>query len=235
MPDLKLLWEIQVLDGRKRALEKKLKGGRTAEGLRSLRADIEKGKEQFNRIKKEYNDLKKSQRIKEMDVKCADEQLEILGKKLYDGSITNVKEMNANSKKLENLKNTVKKAEDDILACMEKQDELRAQLEEMSTGLNKKAEDYRMNHGGFLSDQQRIRQLIAQIPLVRQKLLDKLDVETWHRYMDMKKRFNDPLARVEKTTCMGCRMGITFSELRLLKQGTDIVYCSNCGRMLYWE
>lgn len=235
MPDLKMLWEIQVLDGRKRALEKKLKGGQIAEELKFLKADIEKGGVLFNKIKEEYNGVKKSQKIKEMDVDSANEQIAILGKKLYDGSITNVKEMNSNSKKLESLKNTVKKAEDEILTSMERQDELRSKLEEMSAELNNKAEDYRGKHSGLLANQQRVRQLIARIPLIRQKMLDKLDVETWQRYMDMKKRFNDPLARVEKATCMGCRMGITFNELRLLKQGEDIVYCSNCGRMLYWE
>ncbi|MDD4335039.1 MAG: hypothetical protein PHY77_05455, partial [Desulfotomaculaceae bacterium] len=132
MPDLKMLWEIQVLDGRKMALEKKLKGGQIAEELKFLKADIEKGGVLFNKIKEEYNGVKKSQKIKEMDVDSANEQITILGKKLYDGSITNVKEMNSNSKKLESLKNTVKKAEDEILTFMERQDELRSKLEEMS-------------------------------------------------------------------------------------------------------
>lgn len=235
MPDLKLLWEVQALDGRKRILEQKLRGGQIAEELKSLKADIEEGRSLFNKLKEEYNSVKKAQKSKEMDVNSTNEQLTILGQKLYDGSITNVKEINSNSKKLESLKNTVKQVEDEILTLMEKQDELRAKLEKMSAELNNKAEDYRRKHGALLANQQKVRQLIAQIPLARQKLLDKLDVETRQRYMDMKKRFNDPLARVEKATCMGCRMGITFNELRLLKQGADMVYCSNCGRMLYWE
>lgn len=235
MPDLKLLWEIQVLDGQKRSLEQKLRGGQISEELKSLKADIEEGRALFNKLKEEYSNLKKAQKLKEMDVNTANEQLKVLGQKLYDGSITNVKEMNSNSKKLESLKDKVKQAEDDILASMEKQDELRAKLEKMSAELSNKAEDYRRKHGSLLANQQKVRQLIAQIPLARQKLLDKIDVEIWHKYMEMKKRFNDPLARVEKTTCMGCRMGITFNEMRLLKHGEDMVYCSNCGRMLYWE
>lgn len=235
MPDLKLLWEIQVLDGQKRALEQKLREGQFSEELKSLKAEIEEGRSLFNKLKEEYSNLKKGQKLKEMDVNEANEQLKNLGQKLYDGSITNVKEMNSNSKKLESLKSKVKQTEDDILTYMEKQDELRAKLEKMSAELNNKAEDYRRKHGSLLANQQKVRQLIAQIPLARQKLLDKLEVEIWHKYMDMKKRFNDPLARVEKGTCMGCRVGITFSELRLLKLGEELVYCSHCGRMLYWE
>lgn len=235
MPDLKLLWEIQVLDGQKRDLEQKLKGGQLSEELKSLKADIEEGRALFNKLKEEYSTLKKAQKLKEMDVSDANEQLKSLGRKLYDGSITNVKEINSSSMKLESLKEKVSQAEDDILTLMEKQDELRAKLEKMSADLNNKAEDYRRKHGTLLANQQKVRQLIAQIPLARQKLLDKLDAEIWRRYMDMKKRHNDPLARVEKSTCMGCRVGITFNELRMLKQGEELVCCGNCGRMLYWE
>ncbi|VFU12988.1 Putative zinc ribbon domain protein (fragment) [anaerobic digester metagenome] len=51
----------------------------------------------------------------------------------------------------------------------------------------------------------------------------------------MKKNIEDPLSRVEKGICLGCRMSIPFNQLRLLKQGTELVYCSNCGRLLLWE
>lgn len=235
MPDLKLLWEIQVLDGQKRAMELKLKGGQLSEELKFLKAEIEEGRSVFNKLKEEYSNLKKAQKAKELDVTETNEQLGNLDQKLYDGSITNVKEMNSNSKKLESLKNKVKQEEDNILSFMEKLDDLRSKLEKMSAELNKKADDYRRKHSTLLANQQKVRQLVEQIPLVRQKLLDKLDAETWHLYMDVRRIHEDPLARVEKGTCMGCRVGITFNELRLLKQDEGLVYCSNCGRMLYWE
>lgn len=59
MPDLKLLWEIQALDDRKRDLENKLERAREEEELKPLKADIEEGGALFNQIKKEYNDIKK--------------------------------------------------------------------------------------------------------------------------------------------------------------------------------
>jgi hypothetical protein len=235
MPDYKLLWEIQVLDEQKRALEQKLREGQISDELKALKADIEAGRSIFNKLKEEYSNQKKAQKAKEMDVTMANEELNNLGQKLYDGSITNVKEINSNSKKLESIKNKITQEEDDILVLMEKQVNLRAKLEKMSADLNSKAEDYRRKHGSLLANQQKVRQLIAQIPLARQKLLDKIDAEIWHKYMDMKKSFDDPLARVEKGICMGCRVGITFNELRLLKQGEGLVFCSHCGRMLYWE
>lgn len=235
MPELKPLWEIQVLDGQRKALELKLKEGEMSEELKALRGDIEEERAAFNKLKEEYSSLKKVLKTKEQGAAAATEQLKNLGQKLYSGAITSVKELNTTSKKIDSLKEMVNRTEDDILTIMERQDALRARLEEMSAELNRKAENYRRLHGSYLANQQKVRQLLAQIPLARQKLLDRVDAGLWQKYLEMKKKFNDPLARVEKGTCLGCRMGIPFNDLRLLKQGEGLVFCSNCGRMLYWE
>lgn len=235
MPELRDLWEIQVLDGQRKALEVKLREGQMSGELKSLKNEIEKGRAIFNKLKEEYNFLKKELKTREMDVAAVNEQAGQLGQKLYDGSITNVKEINSSSKKLDSLKDKVVRAEDEMLAIMERRDSLRARLEGMSAELNRKAEVYRRLHGSYLANQQKVRQLLAQIPLTRQKLLDRVDADLWKKYLEMKKSFSEPLARVEKGTCMGCRVGTPFNDLRLLKQGEGLVFCSHCGRMLYWE
>ncbi|OPZ72752.1 MAG: putative zinc ribbon domain protein [Firmicutes bacterium ADurb.Bin456] len=235
MPELKPLWEVQVLDVQRRALEIKLKEGQMSGDLRDLKNEIEKDRAVFNKLKEKYKGLKKDLRAKELDATSATEQARTLGQKLYGGMITNIKEINTSNKKLDSLKSMVDRTEDEILILMEDAGEIKAKLEEMSSRLNSKAENYRRMHGTYLANQQNVRQQLAQIPLQRQKLLDKLDVDLWNKYLEMKKRYNDPLARVEKGNCMGCRMGIPFNDMRLLKQGEGLVYCSNCGRILFWE
>ena len=235
MPELRPLWEIQLLDGQKRELEHKLREGQMSGELKALKLEIEEGRDIFNKLKEEYSLLKKMLKQKELDAASTAERAENLGQKLYGGVITNVKEISSSTKKLESLKSIVKKTEDEMLNIMERQDNIRSRLEEMSASLNKKAEEYRRLHGSYLANQQKVRNLLAQIPISRQKLLDKIDAELWHKYLDMKKKFTEPLARVEKGTCMGCRMSIPFNDLRMLKQGGGLVYCNNCGRMLFWE
>ena len=235
MPELKPLWEIQLLDGRRRVLEIKLREGQMSGDLKEAKNEIEKGRVVFNKLKEKYRSLKRDLKAKELDATSATEQVQSLGEKLYGGMITNIKEINTSSKKLDSLKSMVNRTEDEILGLMEDVEEIKAELEKMSAELNAKAEDYRRMYGSHLANQQNIRQQLAQIPLQRQKLLDNLDVDLWNKYLEMKKKYNDPLARVEKGTCMGCRMGIPFNDMRLLKLGEGLVYCSNCGRLLFWE
>ncbi len=235
MPDLKPLWEIQLLDGQRKALEQKLREGQISGELKSLKADIEQGRLIFNKLKEDYSLQKKVKKTKEMDVASTSEQIKNLREKLYGGSITNPKEVNTSSMKLESLDEKVKRTEDEILSIMEEQDALRTRLEAMSAELSKKAEDYREKHGTLLASQEKVRQQLAKIPLSRQKMLKRVDADLWQKYTEIQKRFDDPLARVEKSTCMGCRVNIPFHDLRRLKQGDELVLCSHCGRMLYWD
>lgn len=235
MLDLKPLWEIQVLDGQRKALESKIRDGQISKDLKSLRREIEQGREEFDGLKEKYNGFRKELKIKEMDASAATEQVNVLGQKLYSGAITNIKEINTNTIKLDNLKSTVNRTEAEILDIMEKLESLRDQLEKKSEDLNQKADEFRQLHGTYLANQQKIKSVLAQLPLSRQKILDKLDIDLWNKYQEMKKKFSDPLAKVEKGICLGCRMSIPFNDLRLLKHGVEMVYCSNCGRLLFWE
>jgi predicted nucleic acid-binding Zn-ribbon protein len=235
MFDLKSLWEVQVLDGQRKTLEIKLREGQISKDLKAIKGEIEKGRADFDKLKEKYTSFKKELRTKEMDTRAATEQIENLGQKLYSGAITNIKEINTSNIKLDSLKSIVKKAEDEILNIMENLDSLRSLLAEKSDELNKKADEFRQMHGTYLAEQQKIKSVLDQLPLSRQKILDKLDIDLWNKYQEMKKRFNDPLAKVEKGICMGCRMGISFNDLRLLKHGEEMVFCSNCGRLLFRE
>jgi predicted nucleic acid-binding Zn-ribbon protein len=235
MLDLKPLWEIQVLDGQRKALEIKLKEGQISKDLKALRSKIEQGRADFDKLKEKYNSFKRELKTKEMDATAAAEQVDSLGHKLYSGTITNIKEINTSNIKLDSLKGAIKKTEDEILNIMENLDNLRGLLEEKSDELNKKIDEFRKLHGTYLANQEKIKSVLDQLPLSREKILDKLDIDLWNKYQEMKKRFNDPLAKVEKGICLGCRMGIPFNDLRLLKQGADLVFCSNCGRLLFWE
>jgi predicted nucleic acid-binding Zn-ribbon protein len=235
MLDLKPLWEIQVLDGQKKKLEINLKDGQISKDLKVLRGEIEQGRTDFDNLKKKYNSFKHELKIKEMDAAAAAEQVNILGEKLYGGAITNIKEINTSTIKLDSLKSSINKTEADILEIMENIEGLRAELEKKSEELNKKADEFRKLHGTYQANQQKVKSVIEQLPLSRQKILDKMDIELWNKYQEMKKRFNDPLAKVEKGICLGCRMGISFNDMRLLKHGVEMVYCSNCGRLLFWE
>lgn len=235
MSELKPLWEIQVLDEQKRFWEQKLREAQAPMEIKTLKKEIEEGRAVFKKLKEEYDSLKKDLKVKEMDVAAAAEKMEILSRRLYSGAMKNVKEINSTSKKIEGLKDSIEKEEDKILNMMERQDIICSRLEEMKARLNEKIGEYRRLYNSNLSAQKKIKQRLEHISNSRNELVDKLNAGLWQKYTAMKKKFNDPLARVEKGICKGCQVGIPFDDLKLLKQGKGPVFCNHCGRMLYWE
>lgn len=237
MPDLKLLWEIQVLDEQRKELELRLKEGELVEELKSLKIEIEASQLQFRSLKEQYAKLKKELYLKEHESESIRGQIKTIEEKLFSGVVASAKETEKNNMKLEELKSRLKQEDDTIINLMEKQEAVRKQLETLSAGLAAKTESYRRLHGSYLAAQQNYRSSLAQIPLSRQKLLDQVENGLWQKYLEMKtkKKFSDPVAKVEKGTCQKCRVGISFHDLRQLKERKNLVYCSYCGRMLYWE
>jgi len=66
----------------------------------------------------------------------------------------------------------------------------------------------------------------------RNDLLKKLPAEIADAYERLKKRYKRAIAPVENGFCFGC-----FQKLptQLLTRSKEIIYCPNCGRILYWR
>lgn len=235
MPDLKSLLEVQLHKGKLKALEAKSREEQQPVELKKLRGEIKQGRVAFEKLKETYSGLKNRLKSKEMSAAWSREQADSLGQKLYSGAITNVKEIETNSKKLESLRNAVSQIEDEILEMMEEKDQHRAQLADIAASLTHKTEEYRKMKNLLLTKQQQAKSELDKYQDQINKLIEQLEPGLWSMYQEMQKKLPEPLAKVEKETCMGCRMGITYGELRLLKQGEGLVHCGNCGRILYWE
>lgn len=235
MSELRALWEIQSLEEKNRMLEQKLIEIKAPREMKNLKNEIERERGAHSELKKKYDALKKNLKSREMEVNAAAEQLEVLSRRLYGGEMTNVKEINSTSKKIDGLKEKIEQEENEMLNLMEQQEALFSNLETMSSRLKEKISTYRRMQDENLADRQKTEQLLAQNSIAWDKLVDKLDDELWEKYQVMKKKLNNPLARVVKGICRGCQVGVSFDDLRFLKQGKGPVFCNNCGRMLYWE
>jgi hypothetical protein len=235
MPELKPLWVIQNLEDKNRRLKQKLFETKAPQDLQALKKELDGERVAYDKLKEKFAVLKRNLKNKEMEINAAGEKLASLDRKLYGGDMTNVKELNSTSKKIDILKEKIKQEEDEMLNLMEEQELLSSNLEEISSRLEEKISIYRRMQDEKLADRKKIEQLLAQNTTEWEKLVDKLDDELWEKYQVMKKKMENPLARVVKGICRGCQVGVSFDDLRFLKQGKGPVFCNNCGRMLYWE
>ncbi len=66
-------------------------------------------------------------------------------------------------------------------------------------------------------------------------LAENQDPELLARYRAIKQQCTPPMAKLMNDQCCGCFVQLPSATLRAIKEGTAIVECDNCGRILYCE
>ena len=66
-------------------------------------------------------------------------------------------------------------------------------------------------------------------------LAESQDPALLARYRAIKQQCTPPMAKLNGNQCCGCFVELPSATLRAIKEGTEIVECDNCGRILYCE
>ncbi|HUW65058.1 MAG TPA: C4-type zinc ribbon domain-containing protein [Spirochaetia bacterium] len=235
VPDMKLLWEIQVLDMHRRVLEERLKDQSVPEELKNLKSSIEMAQDELRETREEYGRLKKDVRSFDgEDVKMR-EELAYIEQQLHERYFSGFPETTGTAQRVTQMKENLKKIEDRQVSLLVVMDRIHKRIDDQGLCLARHKEKYRRLQGTYQMNVENIRRTLSQIPLARQRLIDAVDANLWKRYVQLKTRFKDPVGKVEKGVCNGCRMAVPFNDLKRLKMNDGVVYCGNCGRLLYWE
>ena len=67
------------------------------------------------------------------------------------------------------------------------------------------------------------------------KEAEKIDSALMEKYRAIKQHCTPPMAKLIDGQCSGCFMWLPSATLLALKEGTNLVLCDNCGRIIYSE
>ncbi|MDA8334554.1 MAG: C4-type zinc ribbon domain-containing protein [Peptococcaceae bacterium] len=235
MPDMKLLWEIQVLDMHRRLLEERLKDQSVPEELKNLKNSIDLAQEELQETREEYGRLKKDIRAFDVEDVKMREEIASIERELFSRYGTDSPEGVATAERVQLLKEKLKRLEGRQVSLLEVMERIHRRIDEQGRCLSRHKEKYRRLQTTYQMNVENIRKTLSQIPLNRQRLIDAVDAGLWKRYVQLKTRFKDPVGKVEKGICNGCHAPVPFSELKRLKLQDGVVNCPACGRLLYWE
>lgn len=234
MPDMKLLWEIQVLDTQRCALEERLKDQSVPGELRNLKNSIDMAQEELKETREEYGRLKMEMRIFRQEDAAMREQIACIERELQEG-LSPLAGDQVTLQRVQALKENLRRLEERCASLTAVMERIHRRIEEEAVCLFRHREKYRRLQTTYQLNMDNIRKALAQIPLTRQRLIDAVDSGLWKRYVQLRTRFQDPVARVARGACQGCGTGVPFVDLKRLKEDEGVVQCVNCGRLLYWE
>ena len=233
MTTVKQLYALQEVD---LDLDRVYRALEMAEEEMKVEISIENLESALQEEQERLQEVELLQRDNQMDIETRRERTEVLETQLYDGSMTNARDLEALQHEAASVRHLLEQDESMSL-------ELSIQVEEArsrSGNLNQQlAETRALWESQQVQLNQRVEELRAEqseYEKQRELLAARFDPATLQRYETLRKsKGGRAVAKVERDLCQGCRMSLPTQLRQRVKSGRQTVNCASCGRMLFVE
>ena len=218
--------------------------GHLEESLAQIPLKIADAQNLYQAENAEFETAKKNAQDAELVIRAAEKNIAAINeqKRNFQSKTAIIKsndEYRAALIQIEMCDKQISEAETEMLAGMDKLDELKAVLKEKGDSLaaaKKHAEDVCKT---FKEEENQIKAKIAELQAQRPELASKVDEELLSKYERLRtakrhKPTQAVIVPVNDGCCGRCRIAVTTQVLNNTHKG-QVVYCGSCGAMLYYE
>ncbi len=231
--ELQRLQELQTLDTRIAGLERKIEAipGR----VQGIRDAHQKAKAAVDALHARLDQTRKDMRAKEKDLEYQAAQRAKSEARLYE--VKTNKEYSAVLSEIETLKVEKSRIEEEILALMEAQERLTAEIREAEARLARHAEESGREEAAAA---QELRALEADVQVARaerESLAREIPRDVLTPYTRLLKGRGGLAVALVGTNgiCSGCRVALTPQRFNEVRQSSQVLTCESCGRILYYQ
>jgi len=160
--------------------------------------------------------------------------LAVQGKRLYDGSIKNAKELVAIEHEIATMKGLRAAKEDLMLEAMDLVDRQQAAHDTAARALAVAETEWQRNQDGLLEEKDGVDTQLKALRAHREKLaqdVPPVDLQLYERLR--KAKHGVAVAVMEHDICQACRVKVPGGAAHSAKQGQTLVNCPSCGRLLH--
>ena len=179
------------------------------------------------------NEVQLQQRNNQLEFESHQERSQALETWLYDGSITNARDLENIQQEAANVSRQLAQEEAALL-------DLSIQAEESRTkhaDLDRKLTDTRAQWEGRKEELQQVLEGLAEergsFEDLRTKAAAAVDPASLQRYETLRRsKHGVAVVKVERGLCQGCQMALPTQSLQRVRSGRQQVNCTSCGRLL---
>jgi predicted nucleic acid-binding Zn-ribbon protein len=196
-------------------------------------APLQAAEEAFAAADARYQQLRRSQRELEASIADLNARIQPEERRLYDGSVRNPKELTAIQHELELLQSQRSQLEDRLLEVMEQFEEATGARAGAETRLAEaravRAEELEHLH----RRREELAARLAEARARREALAATIPPPQLRLYDEIRRRRGQAVARIQGSSCTGCRVTIPESVRRKAFDPASLAQCPNCERILY--
>ncbi len=233
MGTLELLWELQEHDNKLKDINLKLEEISNGEKAKIISLKLDQMGNKLKDIEKrlENNQLKLNKN--NLLLKDLDYRLSKTEKDLYEGKISDLKQLSYLDKEREIIKENIDKKEMEIIEQLEEMENLKEEFLRVEKDFNVLRLEYDKLMEKYKITIEDLKIKTKQELKEKEKIISKIEENTLHLYIKLRKEKGNALAEVIEDRCSGCNMLLPTITIDKLKNMSALVYCENCGRILY--
>ena len=169
----------------------------------------------------------------ESEIANLDSSISRLQKKLYDGTVSNPKELLNIQTELKMFQNSKSKREDSLLRAMISTDRIVAKKDKLQNDLAKLETSKKEVAKRLLQQKERLQAELVHLSKDRIEACKSLDKSTLSLYEKLRTTNGGlALSEVKHGICQRCLVSLTAQEIQNVKT-YKLAQCGNCARILY--
>jgi uncharacterized protein len=154
--------------------------------------------------------------------------------KLYGGTISSPRDLDDLQKEVVSLKASNQEREESLLAVLSELDEVDANLTRARTELANAQEAWDRDQAALAVDRERLTAQLAKLDELRLPQIERMLPDVHRLYEQLRHtRGGRAVVRIERGTCLGCRITLPMNFVQRARTGNTVVQCSSCGRILF--
>jgi len=229
---LSRLVQLQQLDLKLHDLEQQQQ--QIPQRLREMQAPIDQDQKRLEELQRSRKTVASDRRRSEQDLSDHESHLKKKHERLSE--LKTNKEYQAHLFEIEQARKEKDKLEDKILQCMERDETILKEQEEVQTRLQASTRDMEKEKVELESRGARLTDEIATVEQQKQTLVGTLDKRVYHRYSALKSSLKlVVVAQVRGGTCLGCQLQIPPQLVASVRRSDQLLTCPYCHRILYAE
>lgn len=156
--------------------------------------------------------------------------------RLYNGTVTNPKELNALQQEVQHLRAQQSRQEDMALEVMDSAESLHEIARRKAEALAQEEKTWGEETASLRARRAQLEVRQQELQGRRAQLASGIEPQFVTRYDAMRRtKQGRAVSKVEQNSCQWCRVILTPSELQRVRINNDLQTCSNCGRILYYD
>lgn len=230
---LKQLIEIQDNKKNIAACSNLINNHEYASNLKGVKKEFDIEKSKFKNKDSEISNLRNKYQMVSSNLNNDKDELEKIKFELYNNAGSDLKLIDALQKKFNKKQESIKIVDNQVLKLLEQEEKLSSEKESLKIKLSKLKNDfytYKNTEGKKINDaREKIKKSEEAIKEL-EKLIPVDILEIFNKICSSK---GTGAAELKDNICSGCRVKVSSMTIDNVNKQQRIVYCDNCGRIIY--